>query len=144
MNHLTERAFKAWLEAEGVLVPVYTGLTGEKIPKDSQVISCYAGDSEHRVGALHTVDVQVILATPPHTDSGNDEAVSLTAHKDVLNTIRGLVKDFDADASQLETTFNTTTGSTLSGGFFKGETEDTMDGRWISTLTLMIGVKEAA
>lgn len=139
MNHLAEKAFKAWLEAEGIAVDIHTGLTGEEIPTDSQVISCYVENSEHIVGPLHKIKVQIALATPPHSNSANDESIALTAHKDVLATLRGLVEDFEG--SQLETVFNATTGDTFSGGFLEGEDESIENGRWVSVINFMCGVR---
>ena len=140
MNHIAERGFKAWLEAEGIAIPVHTGLTGEEIPQDGQVISCYIASSEHVVGPLYKLSVQIILATPPHLDTGDDASVSLNSHKTALSTLRGLVEDFDGDTSQLKTTFDTVTGDSLSGGFLEGEEEDIGDGKWMTTINLMVGV----
>jgi len=140
MNHITERAFKAWLEAEGVAIRIYTGLTGEEIPADDQIISCYAEGSEHVVGPLHKVKVKIILATPPHIDSNDDESAALDAHRDVLATLRDCVEKIDEGTAQLETVFNSTTGNTFSGGWMEGEDEAVDDARWVTTINYTCGV----
>lgn len=142
MNHSCELGFKAWLEAEGLAVPVHTGLTYEEIPPSEQIIDCFCGDSEHKVGPLYLVNMRVILSTPPSADSGNDAAAALTAHKDVLATLRSLVEDFDS--SQLKTVFDATTGDEFSGAFLEGEDEAIDDGRWITTVNFKFGLKRGA
>ena len=139
MNHSSEIAFKAWLEAEGIAIPVYTGLSAAEVGNEVQYIDCYAGDSEHVVGGLNKLSMKIVLSTPSHMDATNDETVSLAAHKDILTALRPFVADFES--SQLETVYNAQSGHTLAGGFFQGEDESVDEGRWITTLNLMIGIR---
>lgn len=138
MNHLSERALKEWLITEGLAVPIYTGLNGTEINGDEQLISCYCANSEHVAGPLHTVNVEIILSTPPHHSGDDDAEASLSEHSSVLATLRGLIEDFDQ--TSLKTVFEAETPYRFAGGFLEGEDENVDEDRWISKINFKFGV----
>lgn len=137
--HIVEKGLKVWLEAEGVTVPVHTGITHEEIPPEAQIVSCYCPSSEHVIGPLYKANVQIIIATPPHADAGDDRSASLGSHSALITQVEGLVDGYAGNS--LRTEFDTETGYTFSG-LWKPDGQGAPDsGRWVHTINIQVGVQ---
>jgi hypothetical protein len=139
MNSLSEEAFKEWLEAEGVVVPVHTGLTAERIPNAGQHITCYIQSSEHVVGPLYRNEMAITIATAPHAheDVGEDFTNALEDHRGVASEVRALIDGYDT--TDLESIFAGVTDDAFSGLFVRDEQSGVDDGKWITTINFMFG-----
>ena len=139
MNSSIENALKLWLQNEGIkTTTIHTGLTGDNISQSDQFITCYVSDSQHVVGKLHKTNIAIVVVTPPHSNTANNEATALTAHRTLVTTVTGLIDDFDNNS--LRTIFDANTSYTFSGGFLNSEETGIDDERWVTTLNFMIGV----
>lgn len=139
MNHLAEKGFKAWLDTKSLGVTVFTGLTGEKIPEATQCVVANTADSENVVGPLNYLEMQLLVVTPTHSDTSNDEAAALVTHKAMAGVVRGHVADHVAGG--LKTAFETEAPSlTFNGGRITGERTHPENGRWVSVIEFRCGV----
>lgn len=139
MNSLSEEAFKTWLEDEGIVVPVHTGLTADRIPNAGQHISCFLQSSDHVVGSLYKNEMAISIATSPHAheDEEEDFTFALADHRAVATSVRNLIEGYDA--SDLDTTFADVTGDAFSGLFIRDEVAGVDNGRWVTTINFMFG-----
>jgi hypothetical protein len=141
MTSNAEFGLQEWLQNALTDPPaIHTGLTAEVIPPESQVISCYVERSERAAGPLYRLFSRLIVSTPSH--EGDDAAAALASHKAIVGEIRALLEN--PDATDIETDFNTGSGLTWKGGYFRGESEGIDSGRWITTLDFIAGISTAA
>ena len=95
MNHFAEVAFKQWLESEGIAIKINTGLDGDQIENQEQVVIITVGESEVAVNPLNRMSLEVSVSTPAFFNSGDKPIVALTAHSSLFKTIRDLLEGFN-------------------------------------------------
>ena len=137
MNHFAEVAFKQWLESEGIAIKINTGLDGDQIENQEQVVIITVGESEVAVNPLNRMSLEVSVSTPAFFNSGDKPIVALTAHSSLFKTIRDLLEDYSS--TQLASIYKEVTGDRFAGSFFEGESTTQQDSRWVSVARMMFG-----
>lgn len=140
MNAILEEGLKVWLAAEGVVEPIFTGLTSDKQPVDDQTITVFVRDTPRTVGALYRANCSFTIATPSRDESTPEEA--LAHHKTTCETVRALLEGFAA--TTLKASLEASTSLFFRGGFLKSGGSSGVDGgKWITTIEFVAGISTA-
>lgn len=133
MNPHIENSLKEWLVAEGFTNQIVCGFDAATISATETCIVCAVDDSEHVVGPLEKAICHFVVQTPAHGGT-------VAAHKATCKTIWDLLQD--ADLSSLSSQITEHGGGKTFGGLAPlAQSSSIENGRWITDLSFIMGLK---
>ncbi len=133
MNSGIEQAFTDWVAAADIDAPVHAGSCAETISNDEPTIIVSVPEVEHVVGPLHKATVHLVVSAPAYH-------APIDALRSLAAQLRALAQDFQNNGLA---THLTGASFVLGGVFIVDSGAQIEESRWISTLSLTVGLSDA-
>jgi hypothetical protein len=131
MNITTiEATLKEWLTREGIAVAIVQGQDIAELPQGEQCVIVGCQSVDNVVGPLRRAQSVIVVSTP--------FTVGLSAHRDLVETVDGLIEDFDT--GELADSMNDIANARLAGLYIKDQDNAEEGNRWHTSLPFMMGV----